>query len=335
MKSINKIKHIKIHIVFIAILILGSCLVAVFSLYQIKQTELQMLSSQLYGQSPVVFVTQHQDDSQIMEQMANIDNKPFTLFYEVDDIKRGYYFQKDHYIPPMKEGRFFEQEDFFNNEKVSVVGQDIDNETIKGIKNEGYTIIGVMGADYQSDIDNLIYFNLDSLIHSNMKSNPFVLVSDKHKDAVFKDLKTKDSNDVSTIQRKKSGTFNFITDESFQSYLTVIALIILAVYSFVMIYFYLYEKDHEIKILWLMGIHYNSFYLVSTRNFILQFTSIYTLISGISFAYFFVETQSMQFISSHVMHLLAGYLITLFFSLTGIVYFYLQNVLKIRREGQL
>src|SRR5699024_7509645 len=177
--------------------------------------------------------------------------------------------------------------------------------------------------------------NLDSLIHSNMKSNPFVLVSDKHKDAVFKDLKTKDSNDVSKIQRKKSGTFNFITDESFQSYLTVIALIILAVYSFVMIYFYLYEKDHEIKILWLMGIHYNSFYLVSTRNFILQFTSIYTLISGISFAYFFVETQSMQFISRRVMHLLPGYLITLFFSLTGIVYLYLQNVLKIRREGQL
>lgn len=332
MSNVNKFKYFKFLIIFIVLSILGSCLVVTFSLYQLKQKELQMLSSHLYGPSPFVFMSTNKEDSEIINNFSEIKEEAFTVFYEIDELSKGYYFHKENYMPPMIKGRFFDEGDFYNQKKIAVVGKNVSESIIKEIKESDYEIIGVMGADYQSDIDRLVYYNLDSLIDLEKESNPFILVSDKNIEAILSELKIQSFDDVYIIQRNSKGTFNFVTDESFHPFLTAIILLLLALYSFTMIYCYYFDKNNEIKILWLMGVHYNSFFRVSIMNFILTFTGTYFIISFLSFIYIFVQSQVERLALGHLNNLVTVFFLILFFSMVGIIYFYIRTILKFRLE---
>ncbi|UTR15779.1 ABC transporter permease [Salipaludibacillus sp. LMS25] len=332
MRNNKRFKHFKGYMAFIVLSILGSFLIITFSLYEIKQKELQMLSSQLYNQSPLVVMSTHQEDNKIINTISNIKKEPFTIFYEVDELTRGYYFNKKNYIPPLIEGRFFEEEDFFKDKKTAVVGKSVNEFTIKDIKESGYEVIGIMGTDYQSDIDHLIYYNLDSLMDLNGESKPFIVVSDNNEDAILDGIKEQGLNDLSIIKRNDSGTFNFITDESFQPFLIVIIFLLLAIFSFTITYFYYFYKNNEIKILWLMGIHYNSFFKATVKNIILVFTCIYLFICLFSLLYFVVQSQRKHLVLDHLNNLFIGYLLLLLFSTISIIYFYIRTVRRFRME---
>lgn len=330
MNKVKELKKFKIHIIFVIFSVFGSCLVTAYSLYQIKQDELQILATQLYGPSPTVFVSS-EEDSEIIENLNKIQNESYTVFYEINDVTRGYYFQGNSYIPPMIEGRFFEEKDFYNKKKKAVVGKNINESIIEEISNKGYEVIGVMGANYETDIDYLIYYNLDSLIDIDIESSPFVLVTDKdNEDTILTYIKNRTDNEISIIQRNEGGTFNFITDGSFQPFLLSIISIMLVAYSFTLAYLWFFNKNREIKILWFMGIHFSSVYKKNILTFILTFTVTYIFIPLLSYIYLSVNSQFRYIVLDHVNNMLISYILILIFSMMTFIYFYLTTTFKLR-----
>lgn len=72
--------------------------------------------------------------------------------------------------PPIVEGRFFVASDFFSNHKRAVVGRNwvkkiyiVNGERFIMINNQEYSVIGIVGTDIETQLNDCIYYNLDSV----------------------------------------------------------------------------------------------------------------------------------------------------------------------------
>ncbi len=99
-----------------------------------------------------------------------------ALYYDVENDNNGetlryIYFNKDYVHLPMKSGRFFIRSDFYVGDNTAVVGTGressiyTDSHGEKRIMRSGveYRVIGILGYEEPTLLDNFIFLNLDSL----------------------------------------------------------------------------------------------------------------------------------------------------------------------------
>ncbi|MEN8435960.1 ABC transporter permease (plasmid) [Clostridium septicum] len=84
-----------------------------------------------------------------------------------DENVTGVYKKKSFDDPPLIRGRFLDEEESFSNKKIAVVGQGLQHSFINDngrdwIKIDGinYEVIGVIGTDYSSRLDSMIFIPL-------------------------------------------------------------------------------------------------------------------------------------------------------------------------------
>lgn len=135
--------------------------------------------------------------SQILKTMDRDMGNRVMVYnrFQGDDIVKGIYFHKNNIDIPMLEGRFLKAKDFGGLENVAVVGQAFQNKLYqeKGKKYLNYQgtrllVVGVMGMESSSSLDNQIFINPFS-DWANAHSSTFYTI-----DCFFKD-----DNIISTI----------------------------------------------------------------------------------------------------------------------------------------
>ncbi|ABR50255.1 hypothetical protein Amet_4174 [Alkaliphilus metalliredigens QYMF] len=77
-------------------------------------------------------------------------------------------------LPKILDGRFFNETDFFANKKLVVIGENMTEYTYAenekrylSLFNDSYEVIGICGYGINSIIDNIIFYNLDSIHHAD------------------------------------------------------------------------------------------------------------------------------------------------------------------------
>lgn len=118
-----------------------------------------------------------------MKNLTYLKTHPEFNNFAIFDISldrkniRGIFFKGNFTSPHIIiQGRFFNESDFLNNEKKAVIGIDLLNNTFQynsnryiKIKEQNYKIIGIMGYEEKTMLDNYIFVNLDSYEDQNAK----------------------------------------------------------------------------------------------------------------------------------------------------------------------
>jgi len=138
----------------------------------LKETyELEKLSQRYYSSNTIYFSIKP-DDSKLQLKKIYDQLENSILFKEIsinDDI-RGVLFKGNIDPPPMLQGRFFHENDFFNHQNVAVIGRDYTrfleqngDEYSITISDQVFKVIGIIGIEKGSNLDQMILVNLDSV----------------------------------------------------------------------------------------------------------------------------------------------------------------------------
>lgn len=216
------------------------------------------------------------------EKNINLFNTNMTSYF---GTSQGIYLNSPLKITPrMKEGRFFNTEDFKdNNKKLAIVGVSLVNNikiknNIKTINFNGsdYEIIGIMGDDnYSKEMNYKIIFNLNSLIDtkSNIKNNNWVISSDTNLDTAIKNLRIHLENleFVSSKTEKVSNPILSVLKNHSNSIfydLTIFTSILVNV--FIVIFFWFDGFIKEIGVRKSFGANNKNIYLYLFKKFVIN-----------------------------------------------------------------
>lgn len=249
-----------------------------FSFYQIKQLELNRLTRGLYDPRPFTFIINDHSSSIDWRELDTSD--PFTVFVELDGPFRGFFYEKDTYVPPMVAGRFFQAHDFYQSKKRALVGQTVNQDIIDGLEEDGYDIIGIMGASYASEIDEMVLLNIDAVEDGkpvpdavyvvNIGSGAFV-----PDDAIpFKESKLS----VNVIDRKDRGALRFIGTDDLELLIIGFFVLLLVSLNLFITHYAMNGKRHEVRILWQLGVPVNQPYLRYAAMIFFLLTASYGLV---------------------------------------------------------
>lgn len=99
----------------------------------------------------------------------------FIIWQQLSKDLVGLLYWGNFDFPPIIEGRFFTSSDFYSNKRLAVIGKNMMSHQLKEesasfieLFGDRYEIIGVVGHNFPSNLDNTIYFNLDSNILNNL-----------------------------------------------------------------------------------------------------------------------------------------------------------------------
>lgn len=331
-------------------LLLG-LIVASFSYYQVKQNELNALSRSLYNENSIPFIVKNHEKP---VDWSKIDtSQSYTIFAELETIKvkselqdiRGIYFKNDTYFPPLVSGRFFNHTDFYNNKKVAVIGKNVDktNVTEKNNKyyyqyqSENYEIIGTMGAEYSSKLDNTILLNIDGVSSESLQSKFHVL--DISKNPITPDgvLKFKDNTlSVNVFDRGDSGSTRSLNMDVFHLMILIFIILILISSSFIFTYYWIEKKKTEILILWQSGITTNQIFKRYSIRYFLIITICYLSICLIGYLYLSLDISwNSDVLFKYSFEYLKGLILILLSSALSVWISFNQTIKQITLKGYL
>lgn len=99
----------------------------------------------------------------------------FIIWQKLSEDLVGLLYWGNFDFPPITEGRFFSPSDFYSNNHLAVIGKNmishqIEEEQSSFIELFGnrYEVIGILGNTYPTNLDNTVYFNLDSSVFNNI-----------------------------------------------------------------------------------------------------------------------------------------------------------------------
>lgn len=190
----RKIKNSKLLIIIMAIILIFSCLI--LSTIQ-DYTEFVKQQKKLDEQNNINFDFALELDDKEREDILNklFSDRRISLMiqgaqirFEPGTFPVGMYLNDDNYSMPMLEGRFFNQEDFHNNDKEVVIGKEVLTSGVVSIKNgekyikrgvEEYKVIGVVGNEKKRTYyDYHLFFKINNFSIDTIKNSTFIITSD-------------------------------------------------------------------------------------------------------------------------------------------------------------
>ena len=104
------------------------------------------------------------------------------LYGEIDRYCRGVYVKNGRSTFPVIWGRSFQKSDFFAGKKVALIGrnrrndcQTIDGKAYYAVQGELYEVIGILGIESPSLLDNYLWINLDAMLDFFQSDGFYVL----------------------------------------------------------------------------------------------------------------------------------------------------------------
>jgi ABC-type antimicrobial peptide transport system permease subunit len=125
----------------------------------------------------------------------------------------GIYRREKFKNPPLKEGRFLDEDECLKNNKIAVVGQGLQHRIIKNnnkeyivINGDYYEVIGIMGASYKSRLDGMIFIPIKVLEGYTGISGEIIIDGIKSTNKIIDDMInfSKDSLEVKVIPKADS-----------------------------------------------------------------------------------------------------------------------------------
>lgn len=167
------------------------------------------ISREFYSNNAVTFFVAGSDRNDIEYIMKNM-NKGDILYGEIDGYCRGVYVKDNTNTFPLTDGRSFQYTDYFTNKKLALVGRNLRNECkiINGkcyyiIQNEPYEVIGTLGIESSSLLDNYLWINLDAMLDKFSSDGFYVLGGSKKCGDILNDASLK--NIVSEVEAEEVG----------------------------------------------------------------------------------------------------------------------------------
>lgn len=234
-------------------------------------------------------------------------------------------------IPPIKEGRFFSEEDFNKDRRLAVIGKGmLENTTEENgeryyyLKNNYYKVIGVLGNEKkETTYDYNVYVNLDSLVNEDVFNlhGKFTLDAGDKSKSVLEEIKEKYKNNDVNIQEIKKQSHSPISKLLKEDYSTIVihilkVLLILIVSVLLVTNFWIKDKSKEIGIRRAIGSSklrvslgiLKELIIVNILSFALGY-SLYLIISYLKDGYFHFYVISMCVV----------FIITLFTGLLSVI----------------
>jgi len=123
------------------------------------------------------------------------DNIPYLIVSQLGVVRATFY-QGDVMLPPIISGRLFSSEESRSDKKLAIIGRfysdsvwDDRGTRMITLEYGDYEVIGVLGLQQPSTIDELIFINAGSLDEDTMTSGLFYIDSpERSPDTLFKDL---------------------------------------------------------------------------------------------------------------------------------------------------
>lgn len=147
----------------------------------------------------------------------------FRKDFSQDNIT-GIYKKKDFDNPPLIKGRFLDESESFSNKKIAVVGQGLQHSFITKNNKEwieingiNYEVIGIVGTEYRSRLDSMIFIPL-GVVNRQYEPLREIIIDGINNPENFLDTVMSNSNgqvEFSNIKDKKimRGTFDPETGE--------------------------------------------------------------------------------------------------------------------------
>ncbi|WP_350344566.1 ABC transporter permease [Proteinivorax tanatarense] len=301
-----------------------SLAVCIFSFYQLNQIELKMLTNELIESDAYVFTLDGEYDLDWRE--AEIA-EPFTVFKGEGPFK-GVFFKKDKYTPPIIEGRYFTEDDFYTGQKVAVVGKSVDQSLIETIEEQNYEIIGEMGASYTSRIDHLIFLNIDSLDSSF--SNLYKLNANEPRKNTKHILFGDNQILTNEILLGEAGTLNFIGMDDYNYIITVVFYMLFVFFNILIIVAHFSKQVRNFDILWKVGIPVKASFYNEMRKCFLAGTAVYMFVGMISMVLASIVWKNNKEIMLHLSNIVTGYIVifTIVIVTSSVLYFYTKTKIE-------
>ncbi|MEH7463650.1 ABC transporter permease [Bacillus thuringiensis] len=307
-------------IILSAYVIIFTLMLSMATTYFIKTNEIDKITNDFYSQNNIPFhIKKGNGQLNIKKFFDHMYEKDFILFKEnVGQIPyiKGVYKSGNIETPPLVSGRFFQKEDFFQNKNVAVVGRDCDDIIKKNGKSyfklhdTYFEIIGIMGTDFQTKIDKMVYLNLDSVLSlENEYYGAYVLDGKKDITSTFNSLKhyIDPSVSIEKANKETTGTSRFF--ENSGQHLGLLILFILAVLSMSVLIFnyWLYKKRILISIQHVIGYSVINIYMNLFKKHLLILISSYFFSTVIFIA--FNQYNFKMHLDKYVYYLCIGILI--------------------------
>lgn len=236
-------------LIMVVSFIIGFVLVITISQY-LKYNFLSNITNGLYSDNSIYFTV---NKITAMDSVISEIYKDEVLFGEINNEFKTIYFIGNYKLP-VKDGRFFNRQDFDNKKNYIVIGSKY-NAGIKTInKKQYYTfndvefeVIGILGLDIPSPLDNMILFNYEYVKKYLDSKCMYVLSSDS-------DKKSLDITTDITVYNIPSTGINRVINSAWGINFVVIFIIGISVLSLIMLGFqYIRIRLEMIKVFIING----------------------------------------------------------------------------------
>lgn len=256
--------------VLVVVFAVVSFLTVVFAGYITTAYQTEKLSQGYYG-SNTVYLQVNDPENQLDYEALYRGMKDAIVFRELaGDLVRGVLLRGDVEPPPLLKGRFFEEDDFFNGKRLVVAGNAYDpaiqkrngREYIK-INEQYYEVIGRLGTEGISQLDNMLLVNLDAI---DLGKNGIYAIDGKSVSRInafstlLKNQAVKSGANYDVIEREPSGIKRLLKYEQSSTFVYLVLLMV-CLLSSTAVNLSLYEKKKiEIAVQRLLG--FNSLQII-------------------------------------------------------------------------
>lgn len=273
-------------LVLILIFILG--FVTMFSIKSIYRSRtIELLSNDMYKED-VVYCSQLEYIS--LNDMKTISNGLFVS-KELGSNMRAIYFSTDYrYHLPVIWGRFFENKDFDKNNNAVIVGKNlqkklkkVDNSFVLEFQNHEYKVIGILGYDIDTVLDNMIFFNLLN-VYEQAPIKTDIVFGGNHDEIVEKIQATYSNSEMVIWDIPYTGISRIWSSSYIYSNISIVIMISVLISILLALILKSSYYDQYINVFNILGYKRNLYYLKLPAKEIMMYTvfmligeSIYTI----------------------------------------------------------
>ena len=238
------------------------------------------ISREFYSDNAVTFFVEGSDRNDIEYIMKNM-NKGDILYGEINGNCRGVYVNDHKTTFPVIDGRSFQNTDYFTDKKLALIGRNLrDNcKMINGkyyyiLQDELYEVIGTLGIESASLLDNYIWINLDAMLNTFSPDGFYVLDGSKKCGDILHDANL--NNIVSEVEAEEVGIKAMYKERNIGLIIFVLLLVCFFICVSICISYWLESQKYLLSVKRLCGI----------SNFNILFDLLKDFITTCSLSYF-------------------------------------------------
>ncbi|MCY8029139.1 hypothetical protein MOB47_06475 [Bacillus inaquosorum] len=265
---------ISIENIFLFFFISIICLFAFsYENYQLKKNLIEKVSNDFYSEASEHLIIKGLSRD-ILKNIYSSSKKNFILYKEninpEDNRVRAVILSGNIKSPPIIQGRFFQNTDFFKNKKIAVIGSGVDVKKLNNgdecyvFEDECYKVIGRIGTKFKSKLNTFVYLNLDEVDSASVS---YVLEEKKSENKLFAKASNKNL-DIKIIDSEIKGTGRYLKQDRLTYILISLLLLVIMVMNIFICQYWLYKKSITIAISFLIGIPDRYVYMSLFRKYI-------------------------------------------------------------------